>query len=153
MFAYCLNNPVIHSDSSGYIAIVDDVFYAYALGVCVAAVVISSIPLVCGLISELYKAFVSFLQATSESAASDNQAEQKRRSLPFNGTPNSDDDLEDEDGSIKQTRHYGDDGKPEYDIDYHHQDDGTHVFPHVHPWKGGVRSKTPIPLDEFLVIN
>lgn len=43
--------------------------------------------------------------------------------------------------------------REEYDIDYQHQDDGTHVFPHVHPWKGSVRSKTPIPFDEFFAIN
>ena len=45
---------------------------------------------------------------------------------------NSDQHLYDENG-LKQTRHYGPDGKAEYDIDYHHGGQ-NHTFPHIHYW-------------------
>ena len=46
--------------------------------------------------------------------------------------PNSSADLLNPDGSIKQRRYYGEDGKAQMDIDYNHTDDGTHDFPHIH---------------------
>ena len=52
--------------------------------------------------------------------------------LPTTGEPNSTVHLRDSKG-IKQTRHYGPDGKVDYDIDHRHG--GTkHKFPHKHKW-------------------
>lgn len=78
---------------------------------------------------------------------------EQRRSLPKEGTPNTDDKLYDEKGVLKQERHYGEDGQAEYDIDYKHPDDGTHEFPHVHFWLDGSRSKWSIPLADWLFLN
>ena len=36
-------------------------------------------------------------------------------------------------GKLKQTQHYGTDGKAEYNIDYSHPGD-KHKFPHKHIW-------------------
>ena len=49
-------------------------------------------------------------------------------------TPNSSVDLLNPDGSVKQRRYYGKDGKAQMDIDFNHTDDGTHEFPHIHIW-------------------
>lgn len=49
-------------------------------------------------------------------------------------TPNSSADLLNPDGSVKQRRYYGEDGKAQMDIDFNHTDDGTHEFPHIHIW-------------------
>ena len=57
-----------------------------------------------------------------------------KNSLPAKGDPNSSTDLLNPDGSIKQRRYYGPDGKAQQDIDYNHSDDGTHEFPHIHEW-------------------
>ena len=57
-----------------------------------------------------------------------------KNSLPAKGDPNSSADLLNPDGSIKQRRYYGPDGKAQQDIDYNHSDDGTHEFPHIHEW-------------------
>ena len=48
--------------------------------------------------------------------------------------PNSSADLLNPDGSVKQRRYYGEDGKAQMDIDFNHTDDGTHEFPHIHIW-------------------
>ena len=48
--------------------------------------------------------------------------------------PNSSSDLLNPDGSVKQRRYYGEDGKAQMDIDFNHTDDGTHEFPHIHIW-------------------
>ncbi len=55
-------------------------------------------------------------------------------SLKGKGEPNSSADLLNPDGSVKQRRYYGPDGKPLEDIDFNHSDDGTHEFPHRHKW-------------------
>ncbi len=52
-------------------------------------------------------------------------------------TPNSSADLLNPDGSVKQRRYYGADGKAQMDIDFNHTDDGTHEFPHIHIWDWG----------------
>lgn len=63
------------------------------------------------------------------------QKEGENTSLPANGEPNSSTDLEEPDGSLKQRRYFGPDGKAEKDIDYKHSNgDGTHSFPHNHKW-------------------
>lgn len=53
---------------------------------------------------------------------------------PNKNNPNSSSDLLNGDGSIKQRRYYDSDGKPEFDIDFNHQGEETHVFPHSHTW-------------------
>ncbi|MDA9470911.1 hypothetical protein [Enterococcus sp. 5H] len=60
--------------------------------------------------------------------------ENKKKSLDGKGEPNSSADLLNPDGSVKQRRYYGPDGKPIEDIDFNHPDDGTHEFPHRHQW-------------------
>ena len=50
---------------------------------------------------------------------------------------------------VRKRRHYGSDETAEYDIDYKHQDDGTHVFLHVHTRTNGKRSKESIPYSEY----
>ena len=49
-------------------------------------------------------------------------------------TLNSSADLLNPDGSVKQRRYDGADGKAQMDIDFNHTDDGTHEFPHIHIW-------------------
>ncbi|MDE6312575.1 MAG: hypothetical protein K2M46_02985 [Lachnospiraceae bacterium] len=49
-------------------------------------------------------------------------------------TSNSSADLLNPDGSVKQRRYYGADGKAEMDIDFNHTDDGTHEFANIHIW-------------------
>lgn len=80
---------------------------------------------------------------------------QPDRSLPIEGEPNSDLDLNDSEGT-KQRRHYGHygpDGKAQNDIDYRHADPkNTHEFPHKHKWdwndpSNPIRSK-PIPIEK-----
>lgn len=57
------------------------------------------------------------------------------KSLPVTGQPsNSSADLLNLDGSVKQRRYYGLDGRAQMDIDYNHTDNGTHTFPHIHVW-------------------
>jgi len=62
------------------------------------------------------------------------KVEKDKSSLPAKGEPNSSTDLLNPDGTVKQRRYYGPDGKAEKDIDFNHTDDGTHEFPHDHNW-------------------
>lgn len=55
--------------------------------------------------------------------------------MPAKGEPNSSVDKLNPDGTIKQRRYYGQNGKAIEDIDYNHSNgDGTHDFPHRHLW-------------------
>lgn len=56
------------------------------------------------------------------------------KNLKRDGEPNSSEDLLNPDGSVKQRRYYGPDGRALEDIDFNHPDDGTHEFPHRHKW-------------------
>ena len=56
------------------------------------------------------------------------------KNLKGDGEPNSSVDLLNPDGSVKQRRYYGPDGRAVEDIDYNHSDDGTHEFPYRHQW-------------------
>lgn len=67
-----------------------------------------------------------------------------KRKLPAKGEANTSTDLLNPDGTVKQRRYYGPDGKAKEDIDYNHTDDGTHTFPHRHKWDW---SKKPPRLD------
>ena len=74
-------------------------------------------------------------QARKEGEPRDNhEVVEKGKSLPAKGKPNSSADLLNPDGSVKQRRYYGPDGKAQQDIDFNHSDDGTHEFPHTHEW-------------------
>lgn len=77
----------------------------------------------------------------------------KSKSLPREGEPNTDEELLNQDGTVKQRRHYDQNGNAEYDIDYNHPDDGSHEFPHVHRWIDGKRQKEWLPFGEFFSIN
>ncbi len=59
-------------------------------------------------------------------------------SLPTEGEANSTAVLRNPDGSVKQERSYGPDGKVTEDTDYNHPGN-KHQFPHKHKWKDGVR--------------
>jgi len=80
----------------------------------------------------------SVTEAEAENSSSDsekvddNELDNKDNSLPTTGEPNSDKNLYDKKG-LKQTRHYGPDGRAEYDIDYRHSGE-KHKFPHKHYW-------------------
>ena len=66
------------------------------------------------------------------------------RSLPPTGEPGSEQTLNNPDGSPKQKRWYGEDGKPIRDRDYNHS--GKDIpFPHDHEWKDGERQKEHLP--------
>ena len=66
------------------------------------------------------------------------------RSLPKEGEPNSLSELYNPDGSIKQKRWYGPDGKAIHDRDYNHS--GNVEFPHDHSWENGKRKDEHEPL-------
>jgi RHS repeat-associated protein len=55
------------------------------------------------------------------------------RALPPTGEPNTTGELLNPDGSVKQERVYGPDGRPIRDRDYNHGGEG-HTFPHDHEW-------------------
>ena len=70
---------------------------------------------------------------TDSSESSEPDAKDKTKpKLPTISEPNTDEHEYDNDG-IKRTRHYGSDGKAEYDIDYRHSGE-KHTFPHRHNW-------------------
>ena len=74
-------------------------------------------------------------------------AESKRKP-PMDDELNTDRHLRDEKG-IKQTRHYGPDGRAEYDIDYRHTGP-KHKFPHKHKWTWNGNSwERSDPIDIF----
>ena len=72
--------------------------------------------------------------AITQGKPRDKHKVEKGRTLPGKGEPNSSADLLNPDGTVKQRRYYGKDGRPEVDIDFNHTDDGTHTFPHRHIW-------------------
>lgn len=71
-------------------------------------------------------------------------------SLPIKGEPDSIKDLAREDGSIKQRRFYGKDGRPDKDLDLsNHGNKKRHpIVPHAHDWRGGVRGTKDRPWSE-----
>lgn len=52
--------------------------------------------------------------------------------IPVTGKPGSTATEKNEDGTPKQERTYGSDGRAEKDVDYNHG--GNHEFPHEHDW-------------------
>lgn len=65
-----------------------------------------------------------------------------QRGLPGSGEPNTWSDHP----TGKQSRYYGDDGSPKFDIDGGH--DHGQGNPHVHEWEGGVR-KSDVPVSDW----
>ena len=142
MFAYCLNNPTNLADSDGAEPI------SISVGVVVVGIVVVALVIDLGarvLSKSLQQLSIQFQYACArisfvtqnriekaEHDAQENEAQEKKRSLGTEGPPNSDDELYDEEGNLKQQRHYGPDGKAEYDIDYSHS--GNYDFPHKHVW-------------------
>ena len=150
MFAYCNNNPVNCVDPSGLLIIADDLLiYGF-----VTLVVVVLVPLLMPPPSVLQKStiFKAFTQA-AEDIANLLLAKKKPESLPKEGDPNSDKEILNDDGTVKQRRHYDENGSADYDIDFNHPDDGTHEFPHVHKWTNGKRPKEWIPFSEFFSLN
>ena len=79
----------------------------------------------------------NFFSPSSADAATTN-------SLPPTGEPGSSQTLPNPDGTPKQKRWYGPDGKAERDRDYNHPGKGI-PFPHDHEWKDGKRQKGHLP--------
>lgn len=160
MFVYCKNNPVNRIDPDGHDSYVwewistmwwtcfadaqlpvGDIIYIAGIAVfgiyALATLEISSttFPL-----DE--NAPTVLMDSTNPAEASEVVEPTERRNLPRTGEPNSDVSLLNPDGSVRQTRHYDQNGNAEYDIDYNHQNsDKSHIFPHMHTWTNGIRSK------------
>lgn len=129
MFAYCNNNPVNMSDSSGDVP--DEILLKnaeiYAADGNVA---------MCGRKNNGIKnAGKSDLNVTTSTI----------KSLPKSGEPNSNKTLLNSDSMPKQKRWCGPDSNAVRDRDYNHSGDMT--FPHDHEWKDGVRQPDYHPPD------
>ena len=120
-FSYCLNNPIVYVDKSGFFAVIRD--GAESVGATTA-----------GLNSNV-TVYAIEMEAVGGVLYSN--------SLPLRGEPNSTATLYNPDGTPKQVREYGPDGFPIKDTDYNHG--GDHDFPHEHEWEDGERgSATPV---------
>ena len=164
MYAYCNNNPVMFFDPTGQSA-ADVLTWWITVGGTTAAVeptVAGEIILVAGaliigcvvvgqevidLVKSADEAKPDTKQedppqsiADSEEVEKDNTHSNNDNKLPTTDTPNTDKSIYDDKG-LKQTRHYGSDGKAEYDIDYHHPGK-NHKFPHKHNWTWDVNGPT-----------
>ena len=148
MFAYCGNNPVNYIDSHGQEPI--------TISVTVAALAVTAVIMLGGLLiyitvnalstfidwlsCQWYIPFARIEYASTESTTPPNEkkgeTKEDKRSLDVEGPSNSDAELYDNEGNLKQKRHYGPDGKAEYDIDYKHS--GNFDFPHTHTWDWNV---------------
>ncbi len=138
MFAYCLNNPVNYLDGYGRYAMAAARTWAetmWWLSGIDGPIPVGDIIFICGLVA-LVLICESNKPVQIPTIYCDDSPESKKNdgatSLPTEGEPNSDDELYDNEGNLKQKRHYGPDGKAEYDIDYSHG--GNHSFPHKHEW-------------------
>ena len=151
VYAYCYNNSIKYADPNGNVAIVDDVvLMGTVLLAGLGFVALLNIPAIKGMVVKSSQAMLDAVKAVASFKLKPLQARKEpSRSLDQKGDPNTDADLLDESDELKQRRHYGSDETAEYDIDYKHQDDGTHVFLHVHTWTNGKRSKESIPYSEY----
>lgn len=134
LYSYCFNNPVNMSDPNG-----NWPKWVSNIGNAVKTVVSTVINKV--------KSAAASVKTTILNAAKGNS-----NSLPTKGEPGSSQTLKNPDGTPKQKRWYGPDGKAERDRDYNHQ--GGVPFPHDHTWNNGKRGKdhlAPSPLYEFSV--
>ncbi len=152
LFAYCNNNPVNYYDPTGESAEailggwmssmwwlhgvdgplpVGDIVYWGGAAI-LGAVVIGGV---------IYSAVADSAEDNIEEAPKSIGEEGSRETekdvdidskLPTIAEPNSEQSIYDEKG-LKRTRHYGKDGKADYDIDFHHPGK-NHQFPHKHEW-------------------
>ncbi len=121
MFAYCQNNPVNMSDADGN-------WPKWVTNV--AKNVSNAVKKTVSTVVNKVKSFVSSNIKSSIAVSS-------LKSLPPTGDPNSSQTLPNPDGTPKQKRWYGPDGKAVRDRDYNHP--GDVPFPHDHEWKNGER--------------
>ena len=148
LFSYCLNNPIRYIDQSGAYA---EAVRHWALYMWWLPGVDSFWPffdIAYGIGFVVLSGFV-FLRATIWFSQVEAKENETPSALPPEGEANTDKELYDKDGTLKQKRHYGPDGKAEYDIDYKHG--GKHPFPHKHTWDWGKeppRSNIHIPMNK-----
>ncbi len=124
MFAYCFNNPVNLSDSSGN----------WPKFIETAASWVNN---------NIIQPVVNFVESVVSPNTKSNVMASDSNNLPVTGDPGSEQTLNNPDGTPKQKRWYGPDGKPERDRDYNHQGNGP--FPHDHKWNNGKRGKEHLP--------
>ena len=123
MYVYCNNNCINMCDPDGKLPI---------LAIAIAYVATNALTPV---------KFSNFANSTIKKLIiKDNMRKNIRfaESLPKTGTPNSTKELLNPDGTVKQRRYYGPDGRATRDTDYNHS--GKHQFPHDHEWDW---NKTP----------
>ncbi len=123
MYVYCNNNCINMCDPDGKLPI---------LAIAIAYVATNALTPV---------KFSNFANSTIKKLIiNDNMRKNIRfaESLPKTGTPNSTKELLNPDGTVKQRRYYGPDGRATRDTDYNHS--GKHQFPHDHEWDW---NKTP----------
>ena len=144
LFAYCFNNPVNMSDSSGqWPQWIKNAASAVVNAVKKAAVTV---------VNTVKKAATTVVNAAKSVVSSDtNIVKASLNSLPSKGEPGSSQTLPNPDGTPKQKRWYGPDGSPERDRDYNHS--GNMPFPHDHSWKNGERGKDHLPPDPSYKMN
>ena len=144
LFAYCFNNPVNMSDSSGqWPQWIKNAASAVVNAVKKAAVTV---------VNTVKKAATTVVNAAKSVVSSDtNIVKASLNSLPSKGEPGSSQTLPNPDGTPKQKRWYGPDGSPERDRDYNHP--GNMPFPHDHSWKNGERGKDHLPPDPSYKMN
>lgn len=134
LYVYCMNNPVRFYDPIGKTAA--EIFGgAWALG---GGAAVSDGPLpfgdAVGLVIGLGGTLIAGGVLIYEGIQSYNNRAATSKGLPTTGEPNTDQELLNPDGTVKQRRHYGPDGKAEKDIDYNHPGEKDHKFPHEHDW-------------------
>ncbi|EYE87143.1 hypothetical protein Q428_14995, partial [Fervidicella metallireducens AeB] len=146
MFAYCMNNPINLVDKNGYGPELALIYTIPGVGEVAAGITIIAVGTY-----GAYKAGVwagnqikKLKQSKEDKKAREEGIPRENHQVvpnkkggrnPSIGEPNSSSDYLNPDGSVKQRRYYGPDGKPEEDIDYNHPNyDGTHKFPHRHIW-------------------
>ena len=156
MFVYCNNNPINYYDPNGEDALallwgwitgagsvaaaeptpVGEIIVGFGIVVIGTAVVgekiVDGIKYIGNLLEEEDDAPHSITEPKDNQEDSKDKDATSENKLPMEDEPNTDRHLRDEKG-IKQTRHYGPDGKAEYDIDYRHGG-AKHKFPHKHKW-------------------
>ena len=134
MYAYCMNNPVNFVDEMGNFAVTASAALISGLKVILSltatAVSLATIGEVVQYMSEKPSSgskkkktnttskskTVEKSNKTTKPGTNDNTSSR----LPKEGKPNSEQVLKNPDGSIKQRRFYGPDGKATKDIDYNH---------------------------------
>ena len=147
LYVYCGNNPTTYSDYTGNMATEAATVatnwwnpIGWVAGSVLVAEVVVVVAIAIDKSSRTYSATDDeYEKARDNGEVAPNsgkvrQGEGENKSLPATGDPNSSTDLEEPDGTLKQRRYYGPDGKAQEDIDYKHSGD-KHKFPHRHIWR------------------